>query len=84
MTQCAPQTFTNITPDKWLALQAKAAANNITLNGVSGETTQQGFTFTWQYDAASAALTIQCQDHPFWASCGTINGKVHDLFDSLG
>jgi len=84
MSQCAAQTFNNITPDKWLALQAKAAADNINLNGVSGETTQQGFTFTWQYDAASAILTIQCLNHPFWASCGAVNGKIHDLVDSLG
>jgi hypothetical protein len=82
MSQCAAQIFTNITPDKWLALQTKASTNNINLNGDSGETTQQGFTFSWQYDAASATLTIQCLNHPFWAPCGTINGRVHDLVEA--
>jgi len=84
MGECAAQTFNNITPDKWLALQTKAAADNINLNGTSGETTNQGFTVTWQYDAASATLTIQCLNHPFWAPCGSVNGKIHDLVDSLG
>ena len=84
MTQCAAQTFTNVTADKWMALQAKAAAENINLSGASGETTQQGFTFTWQYDVASATLTIQCLSHPFWASCGEVNGKIDDLVGSLG
>jgi hypothetical protein len=82
MSACASQTFSNITPDKWTALQAKAAQNNISLNGDSGQTTQQGFTFSWQYDAASASLTIQCLEHPFWAPCGVVNGRVHDLVDA--
>jgi hypothetical protein len=84
MSQCAAQTFSNVTADKWLVLQTKAAADNISLNGASGETTQEGFTFTWQYDAASATLTIQCLNHPFWASCGSVNDKIHDLVDGLG
>jgi hypothetical protein len=84
MNQCAAQVFSNIPPDKWLAIQAKATANNITLTGDSGQTTQQGFTFSWRYDAASFSLTIQCLDQPFWASCGSINNKIHDLVDRTG
>ena len=82
MSACAAQTFTNITPDKWLALQAKASQSDINLNGDSGQTSQQGFTFKWEYDSVSASLTIQCLDHPFWASCGTVNGKIHDLVEA--
>lgn len=82
MGACAAQTFNNITPDKWAALRAKAAQSNIALNGDSGQTSQQGFTFSWEYDAASATLTIQCLEHPFWASCGAVSGKVHDLVDA--
>ena len=81
MRQCAAQTFTNITPAKWLALQTKSAANHIDLNGDSGETTQHGFTFSWRYDAASATLTIQCLDHSIFVGCGAINGKIHDLVE---
>jgi hypothetical protein len=59
MSACAAQTFGNIAPDKWLALQAKASRNNINLKGDSGQTSQQGFTFIWQYDATSGSLVIQ-------------------------
>jgi type VI protein secretion system component Hcp len=81
MAPCASQTFGNITPEKWQALQTKAAENHIDLNGDSGETTQNKFTFTWQYDASSATLTIQCLNHPWWANCGEVNGKVHNLVE---
>ncbi|HXO32863.1 MAG TPA: hypothetical protein VN901_10970 [Candidatus Acidoferrales bacterium] len=67
MGQCAAQTFSNITPHKWLAVQKKAAANQVILNGDSGETAQQGFTFSWHYDALSPILTIPCLNRPLWA-----------------
>jgi hypothetical protein len=82
MSQCAAQTFSNISPDKWAALQTKASRNDINLTGDSGQATQQGFTFTWRYDAASATLTIQCLEHPVWAPCGSVNSRVHDLVDA--
>ena len=59
MGQCAAQTFSNIIPDKWLALQTKASANQVIQHGDSGEITQQGFALSWHYDARSATLTIQ-------------------------
>jgi hypothetical protein len=79
---CAAQTFSNITSDKWLLLQTKAAQNNIKITGDAGQTTQQGFTFRWQYDAMSATLTIQCMEHPIWAPCGSVNSRVHDLIEA--
>jgi len=82
MGTCAAQTFTGITADKWQVLQAKAAQSSIVMNGDNGETSQQGFMFRWQYDAVSTTLTIQCLDHPFWAPCGSVNGRVHDLVEA--
>ena len=35
MGRCAAQSFSNITPDERLALQTKAAANQVILNGES-------------------------------------------------
>jgi hypothetical protein len=81
MRQCAAQIFSDITPDRWLVLQSKAAQNGINLAGDVGQTTQHGCTFQWKYEASSASLTIQCLDHPIFPSCGTINGKIHDLID---
>jgi|HubBroStandDraft_3_1064219.scaffolds.fasta_scaffold790126_1 hypothetical protein len=83
MGSCAAQTFTNMTVEKWAILKAKASQNNINLDADSGQSTQQGFTFSWQYDASLATLTIQCLDHPFWAPCGTVNGRVHDLIEGI-
>jgi hypothetical protein len=81
MSACAAQTFNNITPDKWLKFQTMASQNNIPLTGDSGQASQKGFTFSWQYDATSATLIIQCLEHPFWAPCDTINSKVLDLIE---
>ena len=83
MGQCAAQTFSNISADKWTALQEKAAQNNINLNGDSGQTSQNGYTFSWNYDPDGQTLTIQCLDHPFLAPCGAINGRIHDLVDGI-
>lgn len=58
MSQCAAQVFTDITRDRWTALQNKAAQNNIDLSADSGQSTQQGFTFSWQYVAETATLAL--------------------------
>lgn len=84
MGECAAQTFSNIAPQKWLAIQTKAAGENINLSGDKGQITEKGFTFTWQYEPVSEILTIHCLDHPFWATCGAVSSKVHDLVDSFG
>jgi hypothetical protein len=77
------QAFSNIPPEKWLALQKKAAQNGIDLNTDVGQITQQGFTFSWQYDSGLATLTIQCLDHPFLVPCSAINGKIYDIADEI-
>jgi len=84
MGSCAAQTFTNITPDKFAALQQKAALSSINITGNSGQASQQGITISWQFDPTAQTLMIQCLDHPFFAPCGTINGKIHDLIDEIG
>jgi hypothetical protein len=84
MGQCAAQTFSNITPQKWSALQAKLAAEHIQLTGDSGQVTQDGYTFTWAYQPGTSALTIQCLDHPWYTSCGMITDRLHHWIDSLG
>jgi hypothetical protein len=82
MSQCAQQIFQNITPDRWAAIQAKAAQHNIDLSSDSGETTQRGLTFIWAYNSSDATLMIQCLDYPFGLTCGMINGRLHDLIDA--
>jgi hypothetical protein len=48
------------------------------LTNITGLSAQKLF---W-IDTASATLTIQCLEHPFWASCGAVNGRVHDLVEA--
>src|SRR5277367_1437140 len=79
MGKCPAQSFRDITPDRWQALIEKGAQNQFSLGGDSGQSTDQEFTFCWQYDATSSILTIQCLDHPFLVSCGEINEKVAAL-----
>ena len=79
MSTCPEQTFDGITAEKWQILKAKATENGIALNSDTGQASQQGFTFSWKYDAASATLTIQCLDRPFWVPCGLIESKVQDI-----
>jgi hypothetical protein len=81
MGQCAAQTFSNITPDRWLTLQTNAAANQVIVSGDSGEITQQGFTFSWHYDVLSATLTIRCLNRPLWRHAAPSIAKVHDLVE---
>ena len=83
MGQCAAQVFSNISSEKWQGFKAKAASENINLNGDDGQITEQGFTFSWHYEATTESLTIQCLGHPLLVTCGEVNGKVHHLIDSL-
>src|SRR5277367_158855 len=83
MGKCPAQSFRDITPDRWQALIEKGAQNQFSLGGDSGQSTDQEFTFYWNYDATSSILTIQCLDHPFLVSCGEINEKINTLMCSL-
>jgi hypothetical protein len=81
MGSCAAQTFSDISADKWAALQQQAAQSQIPLNGNTGQVQAKGCTFTWDYDPEAQTLMIQCLDHPWIASCGYINGMIHDLVE---
>jgi hypothetical protein len=79
---CAAQVFHPVTQEQFGAIAAKAAASDINLAGNSGEVSHSGFTITWAFDPASSTLTIQCTDHPFVVSCGTVNARIHDIVDA--
>jgi hypothetical protein len=80
---CAKQTFTGLTPDQFAALAAKGAASGLALSGNEGQAAKNGFTVTWNYDPAAGVLEIQCLSAPFLVPCSTINGRIHDLVDSV-
>jgi hypothetical protein len=83
MSSCATQTFDNVTPEKWALLVSKANASGLNIQNDSGSASQDGFTFTWDYDPNAQSLAIQCTAKPFFVSCSTVNGKVHEMFDDV-
>ena len=82
MSECDAQIFNNITRERWVGMQSKAAQIGIELIGNSGQGTKQGFTFTWNYDEGLQTLTIQCLEHPFFAPCALVNEKVKELVEN--
>jgi hypothetical protein len=80
---CAKQTFTGLTPDQFTALAAKGAASGLAVSGNQGQATKDGFKVTWNYDPTAGVLEIQCVSAPFLVPCSTINGRIHDLVDSV-
>lgn len=81
MSGCAKQTFTDITQSQFDCLVSRARTVGIAIVGNSGSTSKDGITVAWNFDAASQTLQIQCTDHPFYAPCGSINGKIHEIVD---
>jgi hypothetical protein len=72
-----------MTPGQFAALAAKGAASGLALSGNQGQAAKNGFTVTWNYDPAAGVLEIQCVSAPFLVPCSTINGRIHDLVDSV-
>jgi hypothetical protein len=44
---------------------------------------QSGFTVTWNYDPVAGVLEIQCVSAPFLVPCSTINGRIHEMVESV-
>jgi hypothetical protein len=79
MSECDAQIFSNITRERWVGMQSKALQVGVELIGDSGQASQKGFTFNWNYDKDAQTLTIQCLDHPFFAPCALVNSKLQEL-----
>ena len=81
MAACATQTFTGITQSRFDCLVQKAQAAGIAISGNSGVASQDGITIRWQFDPGAQTLELQCTGTPFFLSCGTINGEIHNIVD---
>lgn len=79
---CEPQAFEAITIARFEKLIAAAASNGIEISGNSGQSSQNGFTVTWNYDPVGELLYIQCTEKPFFAPCSMIASKIEDLVKS--
>ena len=82
MSACAVQTFQAVTQAHFDCLVQKASGWGIIVSGIEGQSSKDGITVRWKFDAASQTLELQCLDSPFFLSCGLINNRIHDLVDS--
>jgi hypothetical protein len=83
MAGCATQTFTGITQARFDCLvQRVQATTGIAISGNAGSAGEDGVTIRWEFDPVGGTLELQCMSKPFIISCGTINGKIHDLVDA--
>jgi hypothetical protein len=76
---CPEIRLEGITEERYALLLATAQAQGLKLAGASGRTEYQGMEFVWAYDAAGAALTIQCVAKPMFVPCGMIEGRIRGL-----
>lgn len=75
-----PQTFTGITPERWAAIGAKVKeATGVVIANDAGHAAAHGFELGWSYDAAAAALTVQCLAKPFFVPSGTVQSRISTL-----
>ncbi len=81
MGSCSQQSFNNVSSGAWSCLVSKAAHYGVHISSNSGSASASGFTIAWNYDPGAQTLSIQCTDKPFWAPCGTVNGKIHDVVE---
>jgi hypothetical protein len=79
MSACPPITLEGITAGKYATLIQTAQAQGLQLTGDAGITQYQGMDFTWNYDPAAAALTIQCTSKPIFVPCSMIESRIRSL-----
>ena len=79
MSSGAPQVFTNITPEQYERLAAKARTSGIELNGNSGTASKLGVEVGWNYDPGAQSLTIQCLKAPFFMKASDVDSRIQKL-----
>lgn len=84
MAACATQTFSNVSPTAWSCITSKAAAQGLTISSNSGTISESGITIDYAYNPSAQTLQLTCTSKPFFISCGTVNGKIHELIDGSG
>jgi hypothetical protein len=82
MAVCEAQTFGGITQTRFDCLVQQAQTAGITITGNVGAATKNGVIIRWEFDSVNQTLELQCTGLPFFLSCETINGKIHDLVDA--
>ena len=82
MSENLPLTFSNITPEQFSALTAKARATGIDLSGNAGSATKFGVEVSWNYVPATQQLTLHCLRAPFFMKFADVNAQMRALVES--
>lgn len=82
MSENQPLTFSNVTPDQFAALAAKARAAGIALNGNTGSASKFGVEVAWNYIPATQQLTLHCLRAPFFMKLADVNAQMRALVES--
>ena len=83
MPACPAQNFTSVTPEQFAALQKKAKASGILMDGNSGIASSFGGSFEWNYDPATLAFTITVIKPPFAMNCDSANSRIGSMVRSV-
>jgi hypothetical protein len=81
MPDCATQTFTNFSQERFNCLVMKAQAAGITISGNQGTGSKDGFTIRWNFDPLKRSLELQSLGSHIFFPCGFINQQIHNLVD---
>jgi hypothetical protein len=79
MAQNPPLIFSNVTPENYAALVAKAKASGIDLAGNSGTATKYGVEIAFNYSPDTQQLTLQCLKTPFFVSADDVHSRLRSL-----
>lgn len=83
MSNCAAQVFSGVTAEQFAEMQTRAVAEGMEINGIAGVCSHSGVTIEYEYDAIAETLTLTVTGKPFVVSCGMVNGRLHDLVESV-
>ncbi|HEX8168983.1 MAG TPA: hypothetical protein VF824_00410 [Thermoanaerobaculia bacterium] len=84
MSACPMQNFNGVTSEVWSCLVAQAAQYGVVINTPQGTASKSGFTFTWNYNASSQTVAIQCTDSPTLVPCAVIDSKIQSIATGCG
>jgi hypothetical protein len=77
---CAPIKFTEITRERFAAIQGRVEAEaHIEIVGDTGTASADGVTLIWTYSEPAQTLTLQCTAKPFLVTEGYVANKLRDL-----
>ena len=82
MAACDALLFSGMTTERMARLSAEVKRQaGIAISGNSGSASQLGVTVTWDYDANTQELTIQCTNAGF-LGCKSVNTRIKNAVEA--